>query len=71
MRQRVGQLKKLSLRNSCIKEQQSGSQDILFLAAILKLVLKRGICANANMDIQIPDAVSFPKIYSSANLHEL
>ncbi len=30
-----------------------------------------GVCANVNIDFQIPDAISFPKICYFANLHKI
>ena len=43
------------------------------MAAILKFKNTdlAGICANVNIDIQIPHALNFPKMYRFANLHKL
>ena len=44
----------------------------ILLAAILKLNIDShaAICANVNIDLQIPHALSFPKMCYFANLHK-
>ena len=49
------------------------SENPYFTAAILKIQNggHRGICANANISFRIPGVISFPKMYSFANLHKI
>jgi len=44
----------------------------VLLPSFLKLKIDHfaSICANVNIDFQIPHALSFPKIYRFANLHK-
>ena len=61
------------LMNFYVKLKLIYQEFLTLLAAILKFKNAdlAGICANVNIDFQIPHALSFPKTYRFANLHKL
>ena len=63
-----------SLMNFYVKLKLIYQEFFTLLATILKLKINvdlAEICANVNIDFQIPHTLSFPKMYRFANPHKI